>query len=180
MAPHTLPRAAAGATSAMAEGEGRCVAKLSLAAVEEYIQSTHVKYISWHCTLNNHASQRPQEFGGPLVPALSACKSYEEVAAAGATVWRCSLTLPNSFAPNDGLRLYAEGVAHKQAEADERACRHASALLLSMNPVQVVLRPKHWNVQPEELLAHIRAAVGASASACTRGNQKMMERRLQR
>ena len=36
-------------------------------------------HIAWHMTLNNHASQRPKEYGGPLVHAITKCKTYTPV-----------------------------------------------------------------------------------------------------
>ena len=72
--------------------------------------------------------------------------------------WHCSLDLPNSFAPGDGLRLQAEGFGQSKEEAGELACRQAVARLLVENPSEVVLRPKHWNISPTDLLAGMPGA----------------------
>ena len=128
-------------------------------AVEEYLAKHHLG--SWHTTLNNHASTRPKMYGGPLVPAVSRCKTFEHIAPGSASAaapgsasaaWRCSLNLPNSFTPTDGRRLQTEGYATTKDEASELACRRAVALLLMMEPSQVVLRPAHWRISPSALL----------------------------
>ena len=127
--------------------------------VEEYLAKHHLG--SWHTTLNNHASTRPKIYGGPLVPAVSRCKTFEHIAPGSASAaapgsasaaWRCSLDLPNSFTPTDGRRLQTEGYATTKNEASELACRRAVALLLMMEPSQVVLRPAHWRISPSALL----------------------------
>ena len=128
-------------------------------AVEEYLAKHHLG--SWHTTLNNHASTRPKMYGGPLVPAVSQCKTFEHIAPGSASAaapgsasaaWRCSLDLPNSFTPTDGRRLQTEGYATTKDEASELACRRAVALLLMMEPSQVILRPAHWRISPSALL----------------------------
>ena len=130
-----------------------------VAGVEEYLARHHLG--SWHTTLNNHASTRPNIYGGPLVPAVSRCKTFEHIAPGSASAaapgsasaaWRCSLDLPNSFTPTDGRRLQTEGYATTKDEASELACRRAVALLLMMEPSQVVLRPAHWRISPSALL----------------------------
>ena len=94
-------------------------------AVEAYLAEHHVSTVSWHLTLNNHASTRPKSHGGPLVRAVTDCKTYTRVApgsasqtfythvapgsASASDSWRCSLDLPNSFTLNDGIRLQTEG-----------------------------------------------------------------------
>ena len=137
----------------MAQRHGR------VGAVEEYLVEQHLG--SWHTTLNNHASTRPKIYGGPLVPAVSRCKTFEHIAPGSASAaapgsasaaWRCSLDLPNSFTPTDGRRLQTEGYATTKDEASELACRRAVALLLMMEPSQVVLRPAHWRISPSALL----------------------------
>ena len=44
----------------------------------DYIQQYHVTGISWHTTLNNHASTRPKAYGGKLVDSLTECKAFEQ------------------------------------------------------------------------------------------------------
>ena len=44
----------------------------------DYIQQYHVPGISWHTTLNNHASTRPKAYGGKLVDSLTECKAFEQ------------------------------------------------------------------------------------------------------
>ena len=52
-------------------------------AMEEYLAKHHLG--SWHTTLNNHASTRPKMYGGPLVPAVSQCKTFEHIAPGSAS-----------------------------------------------------------------------------------------------
>ena len=84
-----------------------------LSAAEDYIQHYHVPGVSWHMSLNNHASTRPKAHGGKLVHSTTACNKFEQSPgnAPGSTSasWRCSLDLPNSFAPGDGRVLHAVG-----------------------------------------------------------------------
>ena len=118
--------------------------------VEEYIALHHVG--SWHWTLNHHASTRPKKYGGPLVKAVTACKTYTEAAPGR---WHCTVDLPNSFSPGDGWQLLAEGEGGTQNEASEHTCRRALAVLFMRNPSQVVVRPNQWKVLPDALLANL-------------------------
>ena len=94
-----------------------------LQAIEAYIRKQHTG-VSWHLVLNNHASTRPKVLGGPLVPAVTDCKTYQKIEAGSATsFWRCILQLPNSFQPNDGRRLESVGEGHTKEDASEDACR---------------------------------------------------------
>ena len=47
-----------------------------LQAIEAYISAHHTG-VSWHFVLNNHASTRPQKYGGPLVHAVTKCKTFQ-------------------------------------------------------------------------------------------------------
>ena len=120
-------------------------------AVEAYLVEHHI--ISWHLTLNNHASTRPQAYGGPLARAATQCKTYTRVAAGSASAsWPYSLDLPNSFTPNDGIRLQTEGYGSTTNTASDHACRQAVAHLLMMEPSQVLLRPANWRIALSALL----------------------------
>ncbi|CAK0906516.1 unnamed protein product, partial [Prorocentrum cordatum] len=131
-------------------------------AVEAYLleQRASDKKISWRTALNNHASTRPKEHGGALVRAVTNCKEF---AASGAG-WRCTLTLPNSFAPGDGRRLVAIGESETKNEASEFACLRAVGSLVIDNPGQVVLRPVHWKVTPDVLVANLPGVAANPAS----------------
>ena len=122
-------------------------------AVASYLAEHHQAHISWHITLNNHASTRSRAHGEPLVKAVTDCKTYTHVAPGSASAaWQCSLNLPNSFNANDGIRLQTEGYGCTQNTASEDACRQAVIYLLMTNPSQVILQPKHWNISPSALL----------------------------
>ena len=121
-----------------------------------YMESCHVG--SWHLTLNNHASTRPKCYGGATVPSLSACNTFTPPGSASAS-WQCVLDLPNSFTKDDGIRLCVSSEAPTKNKADQDTCRLAFTLLLMQNPGQVVLRPAHWNVSIENLLANMPDSV---------------------
>ena len=111
---------------------------------EEYLESCHKG--RWHITLNNHASTRPKQYGGPLVTAVTQRKTFTPPGTAS-SAWRCVLDLPNSFEPGDGLRLVIEGEGATKEAASEQACRLAFTRLLMERPGLVVLRPVYWKVQ---------------------------------
>ena len=48
-----------------------------LQAIEAYISAHHTG-VKWHFVLNNHASTRPQKYGGPLVLAVTNCKTFQK------------------------------------------------------------------------------------------------------
>jgi len=118
--------------------------------VEAYLEQHRVPHISWHLILNNHASTRPQAYGGKVVPAITKCKTFTQM---GSGTWRCDLDMANSFAPGDGIRLQDVAEASSKSEAGDLVCRKALARLFLADPSQVVLRPGHWTVSPSELLA---------------------------
>ena len=131
-------------------------------AVEAYLLECHVQTISWHTVLNNHASTRPKEHGGPLVTAVRKCKVY---AASGADGWRCTLTLPNSFAAGDGRQLVATGESATKVQASELACLRAVALLVTENPGQVLFRDAHWKVPADEVKANLPGLAAADPAS---------------
>ena len=114
--------------------------------------------MSWHSTLNNHASTRPKIHGGAIVPSVTDCKTFTKPGSASAS-WQCILDLPNSFAKDDGIRLRVSSEAPTKQEADENACRLAFTHLLMENPGQVVLWPGHWNKTIDELLGNMPESV---------------------
>ena len=133
----------------------------SLAEMIQYIHQRHVdpKIVSWHFTLNNHSSTRPDGYGGKVVESVGKCKATRRLAPGK---WQCVISMPNSFLPGDGWGLEAVGEGKTEKEADEAACEAAIALLLLRNPSQVVLRPKHWTVPIDELVRDLPApSVGA-------------------
>ena len=126
----------------------------SASEVEQLIKSRKHERISSHFVLNNHASTRPRSHGGPLCESVTKCKTFERMPGS-ASVWRCILRLPNSFHPTDGLEVLTEGVDADQSRASEQACVKAFAILLCLDPSQVLLRPKHWMISIDELVAEV-------------------------
>ena len=125
-------------------------------AVEAYLTEHHNERISWHLVLNNHASTRP-----PFVEAVTDCKEFKEFPAEGAARWQCTLTLPNSFEPEDGRRLQVIGEGGSRDAASELACLRAVVSLMSC-PGEFVLHPCHWDVPTYDLLANLPKADPAS------------------
>ena len=131
-------------------------------AVEAYLTEHHNEKISWHLVLNNHASTRPKIYGGPLVRAVTDCKEFKESPAEGGVRHQCTLTLPNSFAPEDGRRLEVTGEGRSKDAASELACLRAVVSLMSECPGEFVLHPCHWDVPTYDLLANLPKADPAS------------------
>jgi len=115
---------------------------------------------TWHKTLNNHASTPPKTYGGPLCRSVTEQKTFEHLGPGSASPWRCSLRLPNSFAPGDGVEVVVSGQGATKKDASEDACQIAIAMLLSEDPSKVVLRPDHWKVSPDELIAELPGRQG--------------------
>ena len=132
-----------------------------LQAIEAYISAHHTG-VKWHFVLHNHASRRPQKYGGPLVLAVTNCKTFQKNEACSATsLWRCILQLPNSFQPDDGRRLEAVGEGRTKDDASEDACCKAFAKLSYEDSANVVLRPVHWKLPPDQLVASLPRSRGS-------------------
>ena len=146
-------------------------------AVKAYINLHHQdrSKISWHLSLNNHASTRPQTHGGPLVHALTDCKTFEPVEPGPASRWRCSLQVPNSFAPGDGLRVFTTGEGITQTDASEDACQTALAVLLLRDASKVILRPKHWKVPIQDIVQYMATHSGVQHQALPVHQQRRHE-----
>ena len=127
------------------------------AAVEAYLQERKVHWISWHTVLNNHASTRPKQYGGPVVHSVRACKKFSEPRSASGE-WECWLDLPSSFAKGDRLSLQTSGTGGSKEAASEAACLRAVAHLIRANPSEFLLRPAHWHVSAADLLAEMPGA----------------------
>ena len=125
-----------------------------LQQVTDLIKSRKNDGISWHSCVNNHASTRPKRHGGPLCEGVTRCKTFEQTSGA-ASVWHCTLRLPNSFTPTDGLEVLTVGVGDSKDAASDEACLTAFATLLCRDPSQVILRPAHWKVPLDDLMAEV-------------------------
>jgi hypothetical protein len=141
------------------DGQSLTASTEAIEAVKAYIKEHKTGTVGWHITLNNHASKRPDAYGGPTVVAVTDCKTYEKVEPGSASSWwRCSLRLPNSFTPGDGFELFTTGAGSTRTDASNDACHTAMAILLLRDASKVVLRPKHWKVTPDELIAGLPGA----------------------
>ncbi|CAK0905847.1 unnamed protein product [Prorocentrum cordatum] len=126
-------------------------------AVQAYLLEHRVHNISWRTALNDHSSTRPKVHGGPVVSSVKNCKEFAAPGLASAE-WRCTLTLPNSFAAGDGRRVEVTGKGASKNEASEIACLRAVASLISESPKDFLLRPGHWKVSPDQLVANLPGA----------------------
>ena len=125
--------------------------------VQDYLRERKRGWISWHTVLNNHASTRPKQYGGPVVHSVRACKKFSEPRSASGE-WECWLDLPSSFAKGDRLSLLTSGTGGSKDAASEAACLRAVAHLIRAKPSEFVLRPAHWTVSPADLLADMPGA----------------------
>ena len=90
----------------------------AVANVKRFIADKHSDAVSWYITLNNHASTRPKDYGGPLVRSAKDAMTFTQLGPR----WQCTLCLPNSFEPNDGLEVRAIGEGGTKDSASEEAC----------------------------------------------------------
>ena len=120
---------------------------MTLDAMMDMIGRHRQSHISWHVILNNHASTRPTGLGGPLCKSVKACRTFKVIQ--GRIM--CTLRIPNSFRKDDGIVLETTVSGDTQADAVNKVCQTAVAMLLCSEPGQVVLRAKHWNVSPQDL-----------------------------
>jgi hypothetical protein len=134
-----------------------------LAAIQQRLRDAKRPEISWHIILNNHASTRPKECGGKLCTSVTQCKQFSRVG----PMHRCLLTLPNSYAADDGKVVCVEGIASDKKTAGEDACCLAFAVLCSdFDKLQdVVLRSAHYTVSREELINDLAQIVTQIPSA---------------
>ena len=153
----------AAASGAGSSAEWQPFQLVELREVEDYLLQHHLRRFSWHTVLNNHASTRPRDRGGPLVKAVTDCKEFAKADRGSSEQWRCTLTLPNSFEKEDGRVLVTRGEGPSKDAASEQACLRAVASLISQSPGQFVLRPPHWDVTLEELVGHLPGADPAAS-----------------
>jgi hypothetical protein len=112
-----------------------------------FLKEHHVKSVTWHHVLNNTTSTRPKTHGGKVVRSLTDHKHYEAQGAGFATpMMRCTIRLPNSFAPDDRTVFEVTGAGPTRDAASEDACCGAMVQLLCAEPNNVVLRPAHWTI----------------------------------
>ena len=120
---------------------------MTLDAMMDMIGRHRQSHVSWHVILNNHASTRPTGLGGPLCKSVTGCRTFQVIQGR----FMCTLRIPNSFRKDDGIVLETTVSGDTQADAVNKVCQTAVAMLLCSEPGQVVLRAKHWNVSPQDL-----------------------------
>ncbi len=142
-----------GSTSAAGTGQTLPAAADRVTEVKRILKIHHVSPITWHLTLNNHSSTRPKKYGNRLCRSLQDHKTWKELVPGSASLgYECTVRLPHSFAAGDGIETVAKGEGTTKNLASEDACHTTMAMLLMDSPGEVVLRSKHWNVTPQELL----------------------------
>ena len=108
---------------------------VDLEQAKAFLKAHHVKSITWHHVLNNTTSTRPKTHGGKVVRSVTDHKHFEAQGAGSATpMIRCTLRLPNSFAPDDGKVLEVTGVGTTRDDASEDACCGAMVQLCCAEP----------------------------------------------
>ena len=96
---------------------------VDLEQAKAFLKAHHVKSITWHHVLDNTTSTRPKAHGGKVVRSVTDHEHFEAQGAGSATpMIRCTLRLPNSFAPDDGKVLEVTGVGTTRDDASEDAC----------------------------------------------------------
>ena len=119
-------------------------------SVEKLIVAEHAAG-SWHHILNNHSSIMPKHAGGPMFKSLTALKIFWQES----DTWICKIDMPCSFQAGDGRPLSVQVAAPTKNMADANACCRAFAMLLALDPSNVVLRPTHWKCSEAELVHRI-------------------------
>ena len=137
------------------------IVMVDIELAKAFLKEHHVATTSWHHVLNNTTSTRPNAHGGKVVRSLTDHKQFEAQGAGSATpMIRCTIRLPNSFAPGDGKVLEITGLGKTQDNASEEACCGAMVSLLCAEPTNVVLRPVHWSISTSELLTQFMQRFG--------------------
>ena len=137
------------------------IVMVDIELAKAFLKEHHVATTSWHHVLNNTTSTRPKDHGGKVVRSLTEHKQIEAQGAGSATpMIRCTIRLPNSFAPGDGKVLEITGLGKTQDNASEEACCGAMVSLLCAEPTNVVLRPAHWSISTSELLTQFMQRFG--------------------
>ena len=90
----------------------------SLPEMIKYPKPLHIRRTTWHLTLNNTTSTRPKDYGGKVVQSVAHCKAYHQDAPCK---HNCKFTLPNGFAPGDGIVLETAGEGANERAASEAA-----------------------------------------------------------
>ena len=133
-----------------------------LSTVEEFLSFHRNRAIDWHIILNNHASTRPMDQGGPIVFATSHCKRFTKD---DRGLWTCFLDMPHSFRAGDDIELKAIAKSAEKKEAGQLVCRQALALLLRGDASKVRLLPNHWWPSPQWLIDNLPGKVGLGHQA---------------
>ena len=126
-----------------------------LEPVKELLDRHKQPGILWHHVLNRHR--------------VTECKTFtvqpEGPTPGSASVVKCTLRLPNSFAPGDGLEVLTHGSATSAPAASEDACHAAIATLLCRGASKIVLTPWHWKIPIDVLIAEVDAILHAQNQA---------------
>ncbi len=121
-----------------------------LAAIEDLIEDSHAS-TNWNLILNNTTSTRPKDCGGSLFRSLAEQNNFQQT---GST-WSCTILMPCSFAPGDGLSFAVTTSAETEKKADAAACRSVLANLLMRDASAVTLRQTHWSCSTADLVHRI-------------------------
>jgi len=105
---------------------------------------------TWLKVLSQHSTQKPADFGGPPNPAgVLTHTSYRVVQCTG--LHEATISLPNSFLPDDGIVIQQVGHGRTKGEAQQDAAFHVLAGLLQKDPHNVRLMDQDWRCSAEDV-----------------------------
>ena len=105
---------------------------------------------TWLKVLSQHSTQKPALFGGPPNPAgVLPSISYRVVQWTG--LHEATISLPNSFLPDDGIVIQQVGRGRTKGEAEQDAAFHVLAGLLQKDPHHVRLMDQNWHCSAEDV-----------------------------
>ena len=117
--------------------------------------------------LAQHSVTQPKAYGGPPFP--GGLKPLAQIEKRIDGTFQATIPLPNSFQPQDGIRVVGVGIAHDEDTAKQQACLHILAKLLLQRPRQVVLLDKDWREGIADIQEQIVARIGVEAPQPERG-----------
>ena len=82
--------------------------------------------------------------------------------------------MPNSFTPTDAREVLANGYGASKEAASEEACLTAFATLLCRELSQVVLRPPHWQISLDDLMAEVNGILLREGQALPVHERRML------
>ena len=114
----------------------------------QYMEVAKKPHQSWRRVLNNHFNQR-RELGGPIIPSIRDCHTMAPVLEGG---FEATLNTQNSLSVGDGLELSVSAFGDNEDDALNNVCHKALALLLLTDASKVLLQPKQWCIDGDDIV----------------------------